>query len=158
MVQQQESDVEYAGFWVRVGATLIDTIILMIVTLPMLLAIYGTSYWESASFIAGPADFIISYVMPAVIVILLWIKLSATPGKMAIGATIVDARTGGKPTTGQFVIRYIGYFVATIPLFLGLIWVGIDSRKQGWHDKLAGTVVVKRKSGGGEPVRFNQPG
>lgn len=158
MAQQQESDVEYAGFWVRVGATLIDTIILMIVSVPLLLAIYGTSYWENGSFIAGPADFIISYVMPAVIVILLWIRLSATPGKMAIGATIVDARTGGKPTTGQFVIRYLGYFVSTIPLFLGLIWVGIDPRKQGWHDKMAGTVVIKRKTGGGEPVRFEQAG
>lgn len=158
MVQQQESDVEYAGFWVRVGATLIDSIILLIVTLPILLAIYGTSYFESTSFVAGPADFIISYVMPAVLVILLWIKLSATPGKMAIGATIVDARTGGKPTTGQFVIRYLGYFLSAIPLLLGMIWVGIDPRKQGWHDKMAGTVVIKRKTGGGEPVRFEHAG
>ena len=36
------------------------------------------------------------------------------------------------------------YFVSTI-VFLGLIWVGIDSRKQGWHDKLAGTVVVRSR-------------
>ncbi len=158
MQQQQESDIEYAGFWSRVGASLIDTIIMLIVTVPLLMAIYGTSYWENESFIAGPADFLISYVLPAVVVILLWIRLSATPGKMAIGATIVDARTGGKPTTSQFVIRYLGYFVSSIPLLLGLIWVGIDSRKLGWHDKMAGTVVIKRKSGGGEPVRFEQPG
>ncbi len=156
MLQQQESDIEYAGFWSRVGASLIDTVILMIVTVPLLLAIYGASYWEIESFIAGPADFLISYVLPAVLVILLWIKLSATPGKMAIGATIVDAKTGGKPTTGQFVIRYLGYFVSTIPLLLGFIWVGFDPRKQGWHDKMAGTVVVKRKTGGAEPVRFDQ--
>lgn len=158
MLQQQESDIEYAGFWSRVGATLIDTVILMIVSVPLLLAFYGTSYWENTSFVAGPADFFISYVLPAVAVILLWIKLSATPGKMAIGATIVDARTGGKPTNGRFLIRYLGYFVSTIPLFLGLIWVGIDPRKQGWHDKMAGTVVVRKKTGGGEPVRFEQPG
>ena len=156
MLQQQESDINYAGFWSRVGATLIDTIIVMIVTVPLLLAIYGASYWENESFIAGPADFVISYVLPAVLVILLWMKLSATPGKMAIGATIVDAKTGGKPTTGQFVIRYLGYFVSTIPLLLGFIWVGFDPRKQGWHDKMAGTVVVKRKTGGAEPVRFDQ--
>jgi uncharacterized RDD family membrane protein YckC len=148
---------EYAGFWSRVGASLIDTVIILIITVPMLIAVYGGSYWENDSMIAGPADFMISYVLPAVIVIVLWIKLSATPGKMAIGATIVDARTGGKPSVGQFVIRYLGYFVSTVPLFLGLIWVGFDSRKQGWHDKMAGTVVVRRKTGGAEPVRFDQP-
>lgn len=96
--------------------------------------------------------------LPAVLVILLWIKLSATPGKMAIGATIVDARTGGKPTNAQFVIRYIGYFAAMLPFFLEIIWVGFDSRKQGWHDKLAGTVVIRRKAGNAEPVRFDQQG
>ncbi|MBZ2208303.1 RDD family protein [Massilia soli] len=158
MLQQQESEIEYAGFWSRVGATLIDTIILMIVSIPLLLAFYGTSYWENTSFVAGPAGFLISYVLPAVAVILLWIKFSATQRKMAIGATVVDARTGGKPGTSQFLIRYLGYFVSTIPLFLGLIWVGIDPRKQGWHDKMAGTVVVKRKAGGAVPVRFDQAG
>lgn len=158
MEQQQASEIEYAGFWSRVGATLIDTFIMLIITIPMLIAIYGAGYWEIESFIAGPADFVISYVLPAVIVILLWIKLSATPGKMAIGATIVDARTGGKPTTGQFITRYLGYFVSTLPLMLGYLWVAIDSRKQGWHDKMAGTVVIKRKAGSAEPVRFDQPG
>lgn len=154
MTVLQESEMEYVGFWARVGAALIDTILILIITLPMILAVYGRSYWENASFIAGPADFIISYVIPAVIVILLWIKLSKTPGKMAIGAMIVDARTGGKPTTSQFIIRYLGYFVSTVPLCLGLIWVGFDPRKQGWHDKMANTVVVRRKHGGTEPVRF----
>ncbi|MBZ2208307.1 RDD family protein [Massilia soli] len=157
-MEQQLSDVEYAGFWSRVGATIIDTIILMIVTVPLLWTIYGASYWESDALVAGPADFVVSYLLPAVAVILLWIRLSATPGKIAIGATIVDARTGGKPTAGQFVIRYLGYFVSTIPLCLGLIWVGFDSRKQGWHDKMAGTVVIKRRGGGAEPVSFDQPG
>lgn len=154
---QQESDVEYAGFWSRVGATLIDTVLVLIITIPMLLAVYGRGYWVSESFILGPADFVISYVLPAVIVILLWIRLSKTPGKAAIGAVIVDARTGGKPTTSQFLIRYLGYYVSTLPLFLGLIWVAFDPRKQGWHDKMAGTVVVRRKDGGTEPVRFDEP-
>lgn len=158
MTVQHESDIEYAGFWVRVGATLIDTIILMMITVPMLLSIYGSGYWENSSFIAGPADFMISYVLPAVVVIILWVKLSTTPGKMAMGATIVDAQTGEKPTTSQFVIRYLGYYVSMIPFLLGFIWVGIDPRKQGWHDKMAGTVVIKRKAGGGQPVRFDQQG
>jgi uncharacterized RDD family membrane protein YckC len=43
-------------------------------------------------------------------------------------------------------IRYIGYYLSTIPLLLGLIWVAVDPRKQGWHDKLAGTAVVSTAS------------
>jgi len=46
--------------------------------------------------------------------------------------------------------------VAMIPLFAGIIWVAFDPRKQGWHDKLAGTVVVRPKRRGPEAVRFDQ--
>ena len=61
---------------------------------------------------------------------------------MMTGLRIIDARTGAKPTTTQFVLRYIGYYVSMIPLFLGILWVALDPKKQGWHDKIAGTVVV----------------
>jgi uncharacterized RDD family membrane protein YckC len=73
---------------------------------------------------------------------------------MAIAARIVDAKTGGKPTSGQWLIRYVGYFVSSIPFGLGLFWVAFDARKQGWHDKMAGTVVVRKKSGSTRPVEF----
>ena len=148
------SELEYVGFWARLGAAFIDSVLMCIVTVPLVLSIYGADYWSQGSFIAGPADFIISYLMPAVIVIVLWIKLSATPGKMAVGAVIVDARTGAPASPQQLVVRYFGYYVSTIPLLLGLIWVAIDPRKQGWHDKMAGTVVVRRKDGVAAPVRF----
>jgi uncharacterized RDD family membrane protein YckC len=62
---------------------------------------------------------------------------------MAVGARIVDARTGGRPSTGQLIGRYFAYYVSILPLMLGFIWVAFDARKQGWHDKLANTVVVR---------------
>jgi uncharacterized RDD family membrane protein YckC len=40
-------------------------------------------------------------------------------------------------------LRYAGYFVALLPVGLGILWVAFDARKQGWHDKLAKTVVVR---------------
>lgn len=153
-VPELDVELEYAGFWPRVRAALIDTVLLMLITFPLVTAIYGWSYWQNEAMIAGPADFLISYVLPAVITLALWTKLAATPGKMAIRATIVDARTGGAPSTGQFVVRYLGYFIAAIPLLLGILWVALDPRRQGWHDKLAGTVVVRRKDGATAPVRF----
>ncbi|WP_229455871.1 RDD family protein [Massilia sp. KIM] len=154
----QASEFEYAGFWSRVWASLIDGVLLAILTIPLVLAVYGSSYWESERLIQGPADFLISYVLPAILIMLFWTKRSTTPGKMAIGATIVDARTGAKPSTGQFVIRYLGYFVSMIGLLIGYLWVGFDARKQGWHDKMAGTVVIRRKAGATEPVRFEEAG
>ena len=135
---------EYAGFWIRTGAAIIDIILMLIIILPVLTAIYGKDYWVSESFIQGYWDVFFNYLLPAIVVILFWGYKSATPGKMITKLSIVDAKTGGKPSTGQFIGRYLGYFVSIIPLFLGIIWVGIDKRKQGWHDKLAGTVVVRK--------------
>jgi uncharacterized RDD family membrane protein YckC len=112
------------------------------------------AYWESADFVHGPMDMLISWVLPAVVVVIFWLTRQATPGKMAIAARIVDAKTGGKPSTSQLLIRYVGYFVSSIPFGLGLFWVAFDARKQGWHDKMAGTVVVRKKSGTTRPVEF----
>lgn len=152
----QEQNLKYAGFWVRVFASVIDSVLIMCITIPLLISIYGWSYFDTGktAFIAGPADFIISWVMPAVAIIVFWINKQATPGKMAISARIVDAETGNAPSTGQLVGRYFAYFVSAIPLCLGFLWVAFDRRKQGWHDKLAGTVVVRPIRRGSEPVIF----
>ena len=145
---------EYAGFWVRTGASTIDTILTLIIISPILIAIYGEEYWDlgNESMVLGFWDVFFSYILPMTAVIIFWIFKSATPGKMAMKLSIVDAKTGGKPSTGQFIGRYFAYYISMLPLFLGILWVGIDKRKQGWHDKLAGTVVIK--SNKIEPVVF----
>ena len=150
----QDSNLEYVGFWARVGASLIDTVLLLIIILPILHMVYGPAYWTSDSFNQGPVEFLINYVLPAIAIIAFWIARQATPGKMAIGAKIVDAKTGNPASTGQLVGRYLGYYVSTIPLFLGIFWVAFDDKKQGWHDKLAGTVVVRTKNRGPKEVEF----
>ena len=151
----QVDDLEYVGFWPRVGATLIDTILIGVIIWPLLTAFYGDTYWSSEKFVQGPMDFILSWVFPAVAVILFWVSKQATPGKMAISARIVDAKTGRGLSTGQCIGRYFSYFLAGIPLCLGIIWVAFDGRKQGWHDKLAGTVVVRHKNRQPKPVSFD---
>lgn len=148
------NNTEYAGFWVRVGASLIDTVLMMIIVFPVLTFIYGSEYWVSDSFFVGVWDFVFNMILPAIAVILFWVYRAATPSKMAFRLKIVDADTGEKVSTGRLIGRYFGYYVATIPLFLGLIWVGIDRRKQGWHDKLAGTVVIRSTQK--EPVLFDR--
>lgn len=147
-------ELEYVGFWARVGASLIDTVLVLIICVPIVTAIYGPQYWSSTSLVQGPADFLITWLLPAVAVILFWVYREATPGKIAISARIVDARTGGHPSTGQFIGRYLAYYLSMIPLFLGFVWVAFDPRKQGWHDKLAGTVVVRARNRGPAAVKF----
>ncbi len=135
--------IEYAGFWIRVMAVLIDSVIVMIITLPITTAIYGEVPKDGYTYLQGGWDLVINYLFPAVAVIIFWMYKSATPGKLLTKLTIVDAKTGGKPSVGQFIARYLGYFVSIIPFCAGLIWVAFDKRKQGWHDKMAGTLVIK---------------
>ncbi len=151
-------ELEYVGFWPRVGAALIDTVLLLVVCAPLLTIVYGGSYWTSDAWLQGPADFLINWVLPAIAVIIFWIYRQATPGKIAIAARIVDAETGGKPSTRQLVIRYVGYYVSMLPLMAGIVWVAFDPRKQGWHDKLAGTVVVRPRHRGPARVDFPRQG
>lgn len=136
---------EYAGFWIRFLATLIDTVLILVITLPIMISIYGIEYFHSETFFAGVWDLLISRVFPAIAVILFWIYRSATPGKMAVRVRIVDAKTGQHLTTAQSIGRYFAYFISMLPLMVGFIWIGFDRKKQGWHDKLAGTVVIKEK-------------
>ena len=157
MQEMDSEDLEYVGFWARVGASLIDTLLLLLICMPLVTWAYGWQYWTSNTFIHGPADFLINWVFPAIAVVLFWVYRQATPGKIAIAARIVDAQTGEHPSTGQLIGRYLGYYVSIIPLFLGIIWVAFDPRKQGWHDKLAGTVVVRPRIRGPMPVKFGSP-
>ena len=145
---------KYTGFWPRVGASLIDTIIILAITYPILISIYGWEYFEGTDIFAGFADFILSFVFPMIAVIIYWLYRQATPGKIAISAKIVDAKTGEKPSLQQYITRYFGYILAFLPLGLGIFWVAWDKKKQGWHDKLAGTVVISPKDSPTEYVTF----
>ena len=75
-----------------------------------------------------------------------WLSWATTPGKMALSLRIVDARTGTKPSPFAFLIRYLGYQLSAVCLLLGFVWISVDRRKQGWHDKIARTLVVRDPS------------
>lgn len=77
-----ESELEYAGFWRRFGATLIDAVLICIMTFPVLSIMYGMNYWLDERLIKGPVDFLVSWVSPAVVVLVFWTTKGATPGKM----------------------------------------------------------------------------
>lgn len=155
-MELEEIEYQYAGFWVRTGASLIDFLLTCVIVFPILIGIYGSEYFTSDDIVAGSWDFLLSWVLPAIGTIMFWMYKSATPGKMAIRAKIVDANTGEKASTGQLIGRYFAYILSILPLLLGCIWVAWDRKKQGWHDKLSGTVVIRSVRPKNKPVVFNK--
>ena len=69
-----------------------------------------------------------------------WMLVGRTPGMMLLGLRVVTAG-GDHPGARRSIIRALGYWVSAIAL-VGFAWIAIDARKQGFHDKLAGTFVV----------------
>ena len=135
-------EVSYAGFWARFFASLLDTIIQLLLLGPLLYLLYGASLVStSAEFGYNTTQFSLQ-VLPMLWVILFWRFKSATPGKMLMGMSIVDATTGDTPSTLRLVMRYFGYIVSAVPFLLGFFWVGWDKRKQGFHDMIGNTVVI----------------
>ena len=65
-----------------------------------------------------------------------------TPGSRVLGIRVVKT-TGAELTLVDAFIRYVGFILSCIVIFIGVIWVAFDANKQGWHDKIAGTYVVK---------------
>jgi uncharacterized RDD family membrane protein YckC len=141
---------QYVGFWARFIAFIIDSFLASLVLMPLSGLLIGAAEQDRFDLVEDllgfftPANLFFQGVLPAIALILFWVYRQASPGKMAIGAKIVDATTLGKPTTGQMVGRYFAYYLSIFGLMLGFFWIGIDPRKQGWHDKLAGTVVIRK--------------
>ncbi|MGE0080582.1 MAG: RDD family protein [Thiohalomonadaceae bacterium] len=140
------SEPRYAGFWRRVAAHLIDTLIFLPIALILVFLVYGGAYFEESAANAfgyhGAWDVFVNQVLPFILIVLLWARYGATPGKYLMRCRIVDLRSGGNPGIGRSALRYVAYLASFLPFLLGFLWVAWDRRKQGFHDKIAGTVVV----------------
>lgn len=72
-----------------------------------------------------------------------WGSSGSSLGMRLFRLRVVDASTGQPIGAGRATLRYIGFIVAAIPCWIGLIWAAFDPRAQGWHDKIASTVVLQ---------------
>lgn len=126
-----------AGFWIRFVAIFIDGIIVGIVntTLAAVLNLTNTNGRSGLQVLLG----LVYYVY-------FWSNSSPWPGQ-TIGSKIFNIRVirtdGSDLTISQALIRYVGFVISAICLLIGLIWAAFDPNKQGWHDKIADTYVVK---------------
>ncbi len=119
------------GFWPRVGAYLLDNLIIFAV-----------------QFVIGmiaPKINVFGIIIAVIYFVYFWTQQNGqTLGHKVLGIRVV--REDGKPIDiVTAIIRYIGYIVSGIVIGLGFLWVIWDPKKQGWHDKMAGTIVVKAK-------------
>ena len=125
-----------AGFWIRFVAIFIDSIIVGIVNsaLGAILSL-NTNGRSGLQLLLG----LVYYVY-------FWSSNSPWPGQ-TIGSKLLNIRVirtnGSDLSISQALIRYVGFVISAICLLIGLIWAAFDPNKQGWHDKIADTYVVK---------------
>ncbi len=109
-----------AGFWIRFCATLID---LLLLTFLMVMVHFWPLIW-------------IAYHLG------MWAWKGTTIGGIVLGLKII--RLDGRPLDFAVVlVRCLSAFLSAVPMFLGFFWAGWDRDTQSWHDKIAGTVIVK---------------
>ena len=108
-------EMEYAGFWIRLLAFLIDVILLSIISWGFVNVLYFIGLWA-------------------------W--RGQTLGQIAVDVQVVG--TDGRPADLRIaVLRYLGYIICWLTLGIGFLITAFDARKQGLHDKIADTYVVR---------------
>jgi uncharacterized RDD family membrane protein YckC len=120
-----------AGFGDRFIAFLIDAVILLIPNLILYLVI------------GGVAGNVLSFVVGIAYSVYFWTSTGQTPGKKMMSLKVVKADGGAILTPGEAVVRYIGQIISGIVVLLGYLWVIWDPKHEAWHDKIAGTKVIK---------------
>jgi uncharacterized RDD family membrane protein YckC len=144
----------YAGFFKRFIATIVDGLILMTVNLIFQTAFTFVSSMalnmgtmsdieiDSAISIINGIGSVITIVINLIYTIGFLMLRGATPGKMALKLVVV-ATSGEKASFGKIALReMVGKFISTLFFLLGYFWIIWDDKKQAWHDKIAGTVVI----------------
>ena len=149
----------YAGFWIRLVARLIDAVI---VGIPFgvifgVLAVAGGVFAGNASSSSQDSQnaaaaafggiFILLYLIVLVVQVGYWIYFwgssGSTLGMRLLHLKVVDAVTGAPIGYGRATVRFLMTIVNSWACYIGWIWVAFDPRKQGWHDKVANSVVLQ---------------
>lgn len=149
----------FAGFTSRLVAMIMDTVILV-------LAYVGLTWFISVSVKILPIGRVFGFSLSALLgqegsgqlvstgtviavftlstivyYVFFWTITGQTLGMILMGLRVVTIE-GRRLTAWRAIIRFIGYIIAALPFFLGFAWILVDNRRQGWHDKIAGTYVA----------------
>jgi uncharacterized RDD family membrane protein YckC len=140
--EPEEFALEYAGFWIRLGAGVIDVTIIVLflyIICRLILEFTTVTVFLILSWFATGC---IVWFIVIVYFTGFWAWRGQTPGKIIMGIKII--RTDSSPLTLTYaLLRFAGYILSTLTIGIGFVWIGFDKRKQGLHDKIADTYVVK---------------
>jgi uncharacterized RDD family membrane protein YckC len=128
------TDEHYAGFWVRFIAFIIDTVVLLI---PVV-----------ACFAIAGTNVVFAWILTAIVTLLYFAYFESsgrqgTYGKSIMGLKVITT-DGNQLTFPQACIRFAAKFISALILDIGFIMIGFTERKQGLHDFIAQTLVVKK--------------
>jgi uncharacterized RDD family membrane protein YckC len=148
----------YGGFWIRVLAMFIDSAVLGVVTVPITILLAGASMASIASMGDNPDParvfaliFSLFAIFLPLIVGLGWLyealttsgSWQATLGKHIVGLKVTDL-AGNRISFGRATGRHFAKILSNMCLYIGFIMVAFTERKQGLHDMIAGTLVMKK--------------
>jgi uncharacterized RDD family membrane protein YckC len=150
------ADKRFGGFWRRLMAYVIDRIILYLISLILFLVgllalkLGGVPFGSIAmtgDLPLGSGLFMTVYIVKTFLtgmIYFIWFHgtVGQTPGKMLFGLRIIQI-SGEKMNIGVAFLRWVGSLVSGLVFLLGFIWIAFDGRKQGWHDKIAATLVIR---------------
>ena len=134
----------YAGFWIRVGAKLLDGIILALPFLPPIFyfAYKGAARQEPVVYQVLQLLFQLFYMVATIVYQVFFLgKYGATPGKMACGLRVVTAE-GGKISYGLATGRSFAEILSGMICYIGYLIVGFDDQKRALHDHICNTRVI----------------
>lgn len=139
----------YAGFWIRLAAYLIDGVLLAGFRLVLGIVLSVVAVFLNPNAVADAQSSSVTLLSNVVGLLItfgyfagFWTLNGATYGQKWLGLRVLDANTLQPPRPGQAALRWIGLELSILLLCIGVIWVAFDGRKQGWMDKMAGTIVV----------------
>lgn len=151
---------EFARHGSRFVAYILDCILIYVILLVPVLALIaiasafdvdGASLQGAFSSPAWSISISVFVVLWLVVVVgyfpFFWARSGQTPGMTPFGLWVVRDQDGGPLRTRTAILRLIGMYVASTVFYLGFIWIFVDKRRRGWHDLIAGTVVVHRTKG-----------
>jgi uncharacterized RDD family membrane protein YckC len=145
------SGLEYAGFWIRVAAILIDAVALSVVNWVLSMALFGSLLVSAASperigaALAGVAAFyLVAFIVALGYEIFFTAQFAATLGKMALGLKVIRGQ-GGPITYGLSTGRYFSKIISGMIFGIGYMMAGWDPEKRALHDRICDTRVIRAR-------------
>ncbi len=136
----------FAGFISRLSAFAIDTVIIAITFFgsALMIALVAAMLSRNEPISTDFNDLLAGFLLTFYFIFynaFFWSITGRTPGKALLGLQVVR-KNGGKVHPLRALARSLAYFVALGPAFIGFLWILIDNKRRGWHDKIAGSAVI----------------